>query len=93
MTEVHDRPAPEAMMAPESNLVHLEGEPASPGTLQQYLGMILVFLAFLSILGAYVALQAWDVQAATGGPLDDLLLILGGAVAALASPVGRSIGK
>jgi hypothetical protein len=76
-----------------TDLVHLEGEPASQSTLQQYLGMIIVFLSFIAILGAYVALQAWGVQAATGGPLDDLLLILGGAVAALATPVGRAVGR
>jgi hypothetical protein len=52
----------------------------------KFLGPILVFLSFAMAVAGYIVLRIWAPESAAG-PLDELVLILGGAVAALAQPV------
>ena len=58
------------------------GEPVS---WRDFIGTIVVLLAFLAVLTAYVLLRIFD-PSTSASPIDELLLILGGAVPAVALP-------
>jgi hypothetical protein len=49
-----------------------------------FLGTLVVFLSFVTTVAAYVLLRIFESSEAAG-PIDELLLIMGGAVAAIAT--------